>query len=157
MYTEKETREELVKACKVLQQAGIVDLAGHISARLPDGKMLIKPRSVSWLDVKADDLQVMDINWRPRSRDEKPPAVEWPIPAGVYNARGQTSCVLHAHPPDSTLLSSLDIAPEPLTRDLFYFAKGVPVYDDKEYLLNNDALIRTPESGADVAQVLGDK
>ena len=42
-------REELVRGCQVLFKLEIADMIGHLSARLDDDRILIKPRPVSWL------------------------------------------------------------------------------------------------------------
>jgi ribulose-5-phosphate 4-epimerase/fuculose-1-phosphate aldolase len=154
---ETELREELVKACKVLYACGVVDLVGHMSARLDDERILIKPRPVSWFNLTADDLIVMDFNGQ---RLDGPPTerttvMEWPIHTEVYKARPDVNAVLHCHPVDSTLMASLDIEMEPLTRELLYFAGGVPVHDSRECLIEHHSLIDTVELGEEVAEVLG--
>jgi ribulose-5-phosphate 4-epimerase/fuculose-1-phosphate aldolase len=55
-------REELVKGCQVLfaTGAGGGGLAGHLSARLDDERILIKPRPASWRSLTAADLIVID-------------------------------------------------------------------------------------------------
>jgi ribulose-5-phosphate 4-epimerase/fuculose-1-phosphate aldolase len=63
--------------------------------------------------------------------------------------------VLHCHPVDSTLMASLDIEMEPLTRELLYFAGGVPIHDSLECMLEHHSLIDTVELGGEVAQALG--
>src|SRR4051812_8879365 len=149
-------REELVNACKVLYRAGIVDLAGHVSVKLDDERILIKPRGVSWMKVTPDDLVLINFQGQHigGTPGEKPPLQEWPIHTEVYKARPDVAAVLHAHPPDSTLMASLDIQMEPLTRDLVTFGSGVPMMDSPD---DPDALINTPQNGAAVAAALGDE
>lgn len=55
-------REELVQPCKVLYavKAAGDGLGGHLSARLDDERILIKPRPVSWRSLKPEDLIVID-------------------------------------------------------------------------------------------------
>ena len=123
----EELREELMKACKVLYNCGVVDMVGHISARIDGERILIKPRPVSWFNLTVDDLIVMDFSGK---RVDGPPSerttvMEWPIHTEVYRARPDVRSVLHCHPTDSTLVASMDIEFEPLTRELLYFAGGV--------------------------------
>lgn len=150
---EQRLREELVNACKVLYRAGIVDLAGHLSAKLDDERILIKPRGVSWMKVTPDDLVVINFQGQHigGTPGEKPPLQEWPIHTEVYKARPDVGSVLHAHPPDSTLMASLGIQMEPLTRDLATFGAGVAMMD---LPTDPDALINTPQNGAAVATAL---
>jgi len=59
---ESTVREELVQACNVLYavKAAGDGLGGHLSARLDENRILIKPRPVSWRGLKPEDLIVID-------------------------------------------------------------------------------------------------
>ena len=157
MQTREELQDELVKACKVLYKTGLVDLVGHISARLPNDQFLIKPRRQSWLHLSAADLIVLDFdgNWVGGPPGGRSGIVEWPIHAEVYRARPDIGAVLHSHATDSTLLGALNLPLEPLTRDLQYFGAHLPVYDSLNCLRDHDGLIKTPALGREVAAVLG--
>lgn len=146
-------REELVQACKVLYavKAAGDGLGGHLSARLDERRILIKPRPVSWRGLKPEDLIVVDFNGKrvdgPSS--ERSAVREWPIHARVYAARPDVQCVLHAHPGASTLIGALGIAVEPLDQDCAAFAGRLPVLD------NGAVSIATPELGDEIARALG--
>ena len=150
---ESTLREELVQACNVLYavKAAGDGLGGHLSARLDENRILIKPRPVSWRGLKPEDLIVIDFNGKlvAGAAGERSAVREWPIHAGTYAARPDVRCVLHAHPHASTLMAALGIAVEPLDQDCAAFAGKLPV-------LNNGAVsIATPELGDEVARALG--
>ena len=155
--SEDDIRKELVKACKVLFRTGIVDLAGHISYRLDANRILIKPRAVNWLTLGIRDLVVIDQNGKQEGAPAgaNPPEIEWPIHVAVYEARQDVQCVLHAHPEDSTLAAGLNIDLEPLTRDLFFYSRSVPVYQSDENLRYENAQIKTIQRAQEVAHTLG--
>ncbi len=146
-------REELVKACKVLfaTRAAGDGLAGHVSARLDDGCILIKPRPVSWSSLTAADLITIDFTGKrvdgPAS--ERTEVREWPIHAQIYRRRSDVGCVFHAHPVASTLMASLAIEVEPLDQDCANFTGQLPVLD------NCGVSISTPALGDEVAGALG--
>jgi L-fuculose-phosphate aldolase len=147
-------REELVQACKVLYavRAAGDGLGGHLSARLDERRILIKPRPVSWRGLTPEDLIVIDFNGRrvDGASSERSAVREWPIHARIYAARPDVQCVLHAHPGASTLMGALGIAVEPLDQDCAAFAGGrLPVLD------NGAVSIATPELGDEVARALG--
>lgn len=146
-------REELVQACKVLYavKAAGDGLGGHLSARLDERLILIKPRPVSWRGLKPEDLIVIDFNGNrvDGASSEHSAVREWPIHARIYAARPDVQCVLHAHPSASTLMAALGIAVEPLDQDCAAFAGWLPVLD------NGAASIVTPELGDEVARALG--
>jgi L-fuculose-phosphate aldolase len=150
---ESALRETLVKACKVLQASGAGGdgLAGHLSARLDNDRILIKPRPASWKSVTPADLIVLDYQGCrvDGPADERSEVREWPIHARIYSARPDVACVMHAHPVCSTLMASLDIMVEPLDQDCALFVDQLPVLD------NCAVSIATPALGDDVAHALG--
>ena len=153
MKAESALREELVQACKVLYavKAAGDGLGGHLSARLNDQSILIKPRPVSWWRLKPADLIVIDFNGKRVDGPvgERSAVREWPIHAQIYRARPDVTCVLHAHPVASTLMASLSIAVEPLDQDCAAFVGKLPILD------NGAVSISTPDVGDDVARALG--
>jgi L-fuculose-phosphate aldolase len=155
MNSEMETtlREEMVKACKVLYAAGAAGdgLGGHLSIKLDDERILIKPRPVSWWGLEAQDLIILDFNGRriDGPADGRSSVQEWPIHTQVYRARPDVGCVLHAHPVSSTLMAALGIAVEPIDQDCAAFTDKLPVLD------NGGASISTVARGDEVASALG--
>src|SRR5579864_4622344 len=95
---ESALREELGKGCKVLYAVGAAGdgLAGHLSARLDESRMLIKPRPVSWSGLAPGELIVMNFQGRRMDMPSERIAVrEWPIHAQIYRARPEVGCVMH--------------------------------------------------------------
>jgi ribulose-5-phosphate 4-epimerase/fuculose-1-phosphate aldolase len=150
---ESALREELVQACKVLYavKAAGDGLGGHLSARLDDQRILIKPRPVNWRTLKPEDLIVIDLDGKhvDGPADGRTAIREWPIHSQIYAARPDVRCVLHAHPRASTLMAALGLAVEPLDQDCASFVGRLPVLD------NNAVSISTPVLGDDVARTLG--
>ena len=146
-------REELVEACKVLYavKAAGDGLGGHLSARLDERRILVKPRPVSWRGLKPEDLIVIDFNGKRVDgvSNERSAVREWPIHARIYVARPDVQCVLHAHPSASTLMGALGIAVEPLDQDCAAFAGRLPLLD------NGAVSIASPDVGDEVARALG--
>jgi len=150
---ESALREELVQACQVLYAAKAAGdgLGGHLSARLDEQRILIKPRPVSWRTLKPDDLIVIDFQGRRVDGPANGTSAirEWPIHSQIYAARPDVRCVFHAHPRSSTLMAALNISVEPLDQDCASFVGRLPVLD------NHAVSISTPPLGDDVARTLG--
>jgi L-fuculose-phosphate aldolase len=151
--TESALREDLVKACRILHAARVAGdgLGGHLSAKLDDESILIKPRPVSWSGLSRDDLIVIDFNGKriDGPADERSAVREWPIHAQIYRARPDVGCVLHVHPHASTLMAALGIEVEPLDQDCATFTDKLPVLD------NGAVSISTTQRGDEVARALG--
>ena len=152
---ESSLREEMVQACKVLYavKAAGDGLGGHLSARLDEKRILIKPRPVSWRELNPQDLIVIDFDGKRVDGDagERSAVREWPIHAQIYAARADVQCVLHAHPSASTLMAALGITVEPLDQDCAALADRLPVLD------NGAVSIAKPELGDEVARALGNR
>jgi len=144
---------DLVQACRILYAAACAGdgLGGHLSAKLDDERILIKPRAASWSRVTPEQLTVIDFNGK--RLDDQPDARmgvrEWPIHAQIYRARPDVGCVLHAHPAASTLMAALGIDVEPLDQDCASFTDRLPVLD------NGAASVSTIQRGNEVAAALG--
>jgi ribulose-5-phosphate 4-epimerase/fuculose-1-phosphate aldolase len=154
---ETKLRSELVRACKVLFKLGVVDFIGHLSVRLPGERILIKPRPVSWYHLTAKDLIVIGMDGRREDGvvTERPSVREWPLHAEVYRARPDVGSVLHCHPRDSVLMATLGLQLEPIDRDAMNFPGGVPVWDDRDCLVEHQTMVETPRMGQSVAGALG--
>jgi L-fuculose-phosphate aldolase len=146
-------RQELVNACRVLYatKAAGDGLGGHVSARLDSERILIKPRPASWWTIQPQDFIIINFSGIRVDQANQPRSVmEWPIHTGIYAARADVACVLHAHPVASTLMAALGIAIEPLDQDCTALTDRLPV-------LNNGAVsIATPALGGEVAGALGE-
>ena len=145
-------RREMVQACKVLYACKAVGdgLGGHLSARLPNQRILIKPRRVSWWKLAPEDFVVIDFHGARVDDPAKSSGVkEWPIHARTYAARQDVNCVLHAHPVASTLMAALGIEIEPLDQDCAGLTGQLPMLE------NGAVSISTPALGDGVARALG--
>ena len=126
-------REELVRECKVLYAAKAAGdgLGGHLSARLDERQILIKPRPVSWWKLEPHDLILIDFAGARTDQPGQPSGVtEWPIHARIYAARPDVQCVFHAHPSASTIMAALGIQMEPLDQDCASLTDRLPVLDN---------------------------
>ena len=114
---EPDLRQDMVKACRILYSAKIAGdgLSGHVSAKLDEQRILIKPRPVTWWSLTPEDLIIIDFNGKriDGPADERSAVREWPIHAQTYRARSDVRCVLHVHPVASTLMAALGIVVEP--------------------------------------------
>src|SRR5438094_6830208 len=150
---ESNLREDLVKACRILYSARVAGdgLGGHLSARLDDERILIKPRPVSWWRLEPEDLIIIDFKGKrvDAAPGERSAVQEWPIHAQIYRARPDVGCVLHVHPTASTLMAALGISVEPLDQDCAAFTDRLPVFD------NGAVSVSTIQRSDEVARTVG--
>jgi L-fuculose-phosphate aldolase len=103
----KVTREhELVlEAAKDMLRKGLTEgTAGNISARLPDGNVVITPSSVDYEAMTIDDLCVIDLDGA-QVDGERGPSSEKALHVACYRAFTDVQSVIHAHPIYATMFA----------------------------------------------------
>ncbi len=74
---------------------------GNISARLPDGTILITPTTVNKGDMRDEDLLTVDLDGKVLAGSRRPSS-EMKMHLAVYRARPDAKAIVHAHPPTAT-------------------------------------------------------
>ncbi len=135
MEQEKELKETLARACRMLEMVGLLDYSGHISGRVPGGKtFFIHPVSRARSEVAPGDMIEVDIEGKNVPKGKIPE--ETPIHAAVYQKREDVNSVIHIHP-------HYAIIPGIVGRELVtvchhgsIFGSVVPLYPDSEKIVN---------------------
>jgi L-fuculose-phosphate aldolase len=102
---EQATRDELVRIAHLIYERGYnVSIDGNVSARLPDGTILITPSGAHNGFVTADQLVVMDrdgnvVRGQGRASSERILHLE------AYRVRPDVGAVIHAHAPHALAAS----------------------------------------------------
>jgi ribulose-5-phosphate 4-epimerase/fuculose-1-phosphate aldolase len=91
-----ELRRQVLQACRVLTFFRIVEGFGHVSARLPDGRMLITPRQALGL-VTEPELVELDQDGKQVAGAGRPP-LEVPMHRAVYRRRPDVMAIARGHP-----------------------------------------------------------
>lgn len=142
-----ELREQVASCCRFLSIAGVMDDFGHLSARLPAGKLLVSPLGVTASAVRPADILTVDLDGR-RLEGEGVVPGEVVIHTRIYRARTDLQSILHYHPHYVNLCGIAGLKYEPVYLYGVVFRDGVGLYDDPE-------LIRRPEQGDAVAGAMG--
>jgi len=105
--SERQLRVELAAACRLAARFGWQEaVANHFSLAVSDdGKSFLMNRR--WRDfatIRASDLALLDVN-APELADIDSTA--WAIHGSLHRLLPQARCVMHAHPPYATALSTL--------------------------------------------------
>ncbi|HIE08307.1 MAG TPA: class II aldolase/adducin family protein [Armatimonadetes bacterium] len=102
MASEWQVRQDIVEVGKRLWLKGFVAANdGNISARLPDGTVIITPTGVSKGFMRPEDLVKVDLDGN-RLAGSREPTTELPLHLSVYRERPDVGGVVHAHPPTAT-------------------------------------------------------
>jgi ribulose-5-phosphate 4-epimerase/fuculose-1-phosphate aldolase len=143
-------------ACRVIAHAGLAeDVLGHVSLRLPDGRVLVRcrgPEERGLLFTCDEDIRLVDLDGGGDLGGYALPN-EFPIHAEVLKARPEVTAVVHAHPPAILLAGLAGVPLRPVfgayNIPAFSMASdGVPVYP-------RAVLIRTAALGCEMVAAMG--
>ena len=80
---------------------------GNVSARTPEGDVLITPSGLDYAVTEPEDIVVVSLDGE-RLEGSFDPSVETPMHTGIYRARPETLGIVHTHARFSTTLACLN-------------------------------------------------
>lgn len=144
-------RAEMVLCGRLLYERGLIVAGdGNLSARLPDGTILMTPAGLAKGMLSVDDLVVVDLDGHLiRGAPGRQPSSERYLHLFVYRQRSDVMACVHAHPPTAVgaTLAGVSLA-EPLLPEALIALGPIPT---APY-----ALTGTPEMGAAIAPFVAD-
>ena len=145
----RDIKAKVVNACLILDEQGITDGFGHVSARVPGHDALITIAQVSPGCAALNKLILLDFNGDFLG-GAQPAPYEWPIHACIMKARQDVNSVCHTHSKWSALFSVLKKALRPAHMyGRFLPVTGAPIYP-------HAGLITSVERGQALAASLQD-
>jgi ribulose-5-phosphate 4-epimerase/fuculose-1-phosphate aldolase len=142
-------KQHIVTAIRMLEHAGLVDMNGHVSYRLPGtDRVLINSRAASRASLTVDDIVTIDLDGNLLEGEVEPPS-EYHIHTGVYRVRSDVNTVLHNHPHWQTILGIAGVDMQPVFSIGSFVDPGMPVFEKA-------SLVNTRELGDELAATLGD-
>ncbi len=101
-------RKEIVRTCRRMSASGLVaGTEGNVSARTPDGNVLITPSGLDYAVTEPEDIVVVSLEGETLDGAFEP-SVETPMHTGIYRSRPETLGIVHTHARFSTTLACLD-------------------------------------------------
>jgi L-fuculose-phosphate aldolase len=145
----RDLREEVVRVARRMSESGLVmGTAGNVSARTPDGGVLVTPSGLDYAVMEPEDVVLIDVDGVVIEGSFEP-SVEWPMHTGIYRARPETGGVVHTHARYSTTLACLNWEIPPLHYMLAVLS------DEGRVPLARYATYGTEELARNAAGVLG--
>ncbi len=103
----QELREEVARVARVLISSGLVTgTSGNVSARTPEGNVLITPSGLAYKTMRPDDVVLVDLDMNVLE-GSLVPSTETPMHTGIYKARQNADAVVHTHSRFATTLACL--------------------------------------------------
>ncbi len=137
--TETEVREAVLAVAKEMIACGLVEgTAGNVSARLPDGNVVLTPSSIDYMTMSLDDLVVTDIDGNVLA-GHRTPTSEKSLHLACLRKHQDIGAVMHCHAMFATMFA-IARQPIPCVIEEFdvYVGGDVPVADYQ--MTGSDAL-----------------
>lgn len=103
----EELRREVAGTARKMVASGLVTgTSGNVSARTPDGGVLVTPSGLDYALLEAEDIVLVDASGNLLEGDLEQSS-ETPMHTGIYRARPNVGGIVHTHAPYSTALACL--------------------------------------------------
>lgn len=103
-------RAEMVEVCKRLEAKGLIAASdGNVSAKLPDGRILVTPSGMPKGSIREGNFVMVDMDGK-LMRGTGKPSSELRMHLRVYREMPEVLSIVHAHPPLLTALSLAGVA-----------------------------------------------
>ena len=103
----RELREEVSRVAKQLIESGLVTgTSGNVSARTPEGDVLMTPSGIDYEELEPGDVVLVDANGE-ILEGSLGPSTETPMHTGIYRVRPEVGAVVHTHSVFATTLACL--------------------------------------------------
>jgi L-fuculose-phosphate aldolase len=100
-------REEVARVAKQLIESGLVTgTSGNVSARTPEGDVLMTPSGIDYEKLEPGDVVLVDVGGEVLE-GSLGPSTETPMHTGIYRARVDVGAVVHTHSIFATTLACL--------------------------------------------------
>ncbi len=143
-------KQEVIDTARALLREGLVEgTAGNLSARLPDGHVVMTPSSLDYEVMEAPDLIVLDLDGN-TVEGERPPTSEKALHLECLKRHPDIGAVIHSHAMFSTMFA---ITHQPIPCVIEEFE----VYVGGEVPVAGYEVTGSDELGAEVAKWVGDR
>ncbi len=100
-------REQVVEIARRMSDSGLVTgTSGNVSARTPEGGVLITPSGMDYGRLEPDDVVLVTVEGGITAGPLEPSS-ETPMHTGIYRARPEVGAVVHTHARFATTLACL--------------------------------------------------
>jgi L-fuculose-phosphate aldolase len=147
-------REEIVEVSRRMSVSRlVVGTSGNVSARTPDGNVLMTPSGLDYPLMGPEDVVLVDLGGKGIEGSFEP-SDETPMYTGIYRSRPETGGTVHTHARYSTTLACLNWEITPIHYMLAVLSDEgrVPIaryatYGTEELARNASEALRGPAPG----------
>ncbi|MBA3793153.1 MAG: class II aldolase/adducin family protein [Rubrobacter sp.] len=103
----EDLRQGVTSVARQLIESGLVTgTSGNVSARTPEGDVLVTPSGVDYEVIEPADVVLVDLEGKVLD-GALAPSTETPMHTGIYRARPEVGAVVHTHSRFATTLACL--------------------------------------------------
>ena len=125
-------KHDVLGTARAMLHSGLVEgTAGNVSARLPDGNIVMTPTSVAYDTMSLEDLVVIDPNGNIVD-GTRPPTTEKALHLACYRRYAEVGAVIHTHAEHASMFALIhEPIPAVIEEFVVYVGGDVPIADYK--------------------------
>jgi len=155
---ERAVLEDLAAASRILADHGVFDASGHVSMRHPKHpERFLLSRALAPALVTVDDIMEFSLDGEPCEARGRSAFLERFLHGEIYRKRVDVMAIAHGHPAAVIPFGVTGTPMRAMSHNAAFLAPGVPVFDIRKAFGATDIVVGSPEKGAALAEVLGDK
>lgn len=116
-------KQVLEYARKCVHQGLIAGTSGNLSLLSDDGKMVITPSAIDYMEMTEDDIMAIDLDGNIIEGPHKPSS-EWPMHAVVYKSDPSIRSIVHTHSPYATAFAVINEPIPVVLVEMVFFLGG---------------------------------
>lgn len=117
-------RDEVVAAARQTLRLDLnAGTSGNVSARLPDGRVVVTPSALPYDEMTPDDLVVVELDGTVVTGRHRPTG-ELALHLACYRALPGVAAVVHTHPVHATMFACLELPVPALVDEFALYAGG---------------------------------
>ena len=103
----QDLREQVAQVARRMIESGLATgTSGNVSARTPEGDVLITPSGLDYAQLEPEDVVLLDLD-KNLLEGSLEPSSETPMHTGIYKVRLNAEAVIHTHSRYATTLACL--------------------------------------------------
>ena len=103
----QDLREQVAQVARRMIESGLATgTSGNVSARTPEGDVLITPSGLDYAQLEPEDIVLVDLD-KNLLEGSLEPSTETPMHTGIYKVRLNAEAVVHTHSRYATTLACL--------------------------------------------------
>src|SRR5919108_647391 len=127
MKSARQLKKDIISACRILSHKKLIEVFGHVSARMPDSDLFLMTPRIGLALVKETQLLTLNFKGEVIEGNHPTPSETW-LHTAIMKAKPGVNAITRIHGRMANIFSVTERKLEPVHNHGSFFAGGVPVF-----------------------------